>query len=479
MFIASKGALRPGRLLAGLIVLLVSLPNPGATQTAPVPTANTSGTQAPSQGPIPPSAGSLMGQLSRELAGIVRANRDGVVTIGGFRRIDLTKISNLPVGPFPIVPQPGSTTTVVPVMGSGFLVQDDIVVTTAEVAQDIINPVILLHNRRIMRVVAKNLDEKANIAIFRVIEFDRAGDKSGKSDMPVYHSLHLGDSDLVMPGELAVTIGNQAGFRNSSGLAFISQTGRPARSIFHNYDSLIQFQGSVEPGCSGSPLVGSSGEVIGIVMAAPDPSQGGPRFGMGGFGGRPGPGTGGQPGRNGRGDRNSNGMGNNHDPNGGRPANSGTGSTTGSNPFGGMSNIGFALPINLVKQRLPMLIQNTVAVRAPGWLGLRLDISPPSEASGGHTGGTQFPGVVIANLREGSPADQAGLNVNDIITQIDGQPITSQQLFDQILRLSVEGQILKLQIRRGNETRIISVKLRDWPESTEVEKMPYRVQPKK
>ena len=290
---------------------------------------------------------------------------------------------------------------------------------------------------------------------------------------------------------LAVTIGDQAGFSASGGLAFISRTGRKAQSGERVYSGLIQFQGTVGPGSSGSPLFGPTGEVVGMVIAAPDLSQGGFR----GFGG----GRDGFPGRR-QGDPSSGGSrfdksarSGDFKPHKSRatgeqtgsdtPANKQSGATQGDtqaniparmpshqismpfNPFGGMSGMGFALPVNIVKTRIDELARTTQAVAERGWMGIQTENSP-------------HPGAVITNFYNGSPADISGLSVGDIIIQIEGHPVRSADDFFMQMRISSEGQVLHLVVQRGNETHVIPVRLRARPSPGAQEKMNLRVQPK-
>lgn len=81
-------------------------------------------------------------------------------------------------------------------------------------------------------------------------------------------ALPIGDSDAIIPGEDAFTIGNGKDY----GLAFtklcISQTPMPG-TRFGEYDEIIQLTGSTQPGNSGGPVFNVNGEVIGIITFHP------------------------------------------------------------------------------------------------------------------------------------------------------------------------------------------------------------------
>src|SRR5262249_29728506 len=69
------------------------------------------------------------------------------------------------------------------------------------------------------------------------------------------------------------------------------------------------------------------------------------------------------------------------------------------------------------------------------------------------------PGTKVTAVTENSPAAKAGLKENDIITAVDGQPAdTFDKLFDAYSAKRI-GDTIKLNIKRGDETKDISVTL--------------------
>src|SRR5262249_52218167 len=113
-----------------------------------------------------------------------------------------------------------------------------------------------------------NSDKSSNVAVLKVDGVDL---KLG---------LNWGDSSHISPGSLALTIGNQAGFRNSVCLGLISGMGRAGRSAGRRYNNLIQFQRPVSGAGSGGPLLNVRGEVIGMIVAAPADPAARMRLGM-------------------------------------------------------------------------------------------------------------------------------------------------------------------------------------------------------
>jgi serine protease Do len=85
------------------------------------------------------------------------------------------------------------------------------------------------------------------------------------------------------------------------------------------------------------------------------------------------------------------------------------------------TGIGFAVPSNLIHSLLPRL-EKDGAIRR-GWLGLAAQDLTPDLAKALRLEVDK--GAVIADLTPGSPGARAGLQDNDVITQVDGTPIVS------------------------------------------------------
>jgi S1-C subfamily serine protease len=80
------------------------------------------------------------------------------------------------------------------------------------------------------------------------------------------HSLPVGDSDQVVAGEWVVAIGNPFSLGGSVSLGIVSATGRsiPSGVARFSIPQAIQTDAAVNPGNSGGPLLNLSGEVIGV-----------------------------------------------------------------------------------------------------------------------------------------------------------------------------------------------------------------------
>ena len=91
------------------------------------------------------------------------------------------------------------------------------------------------------------------------------------------------------------------------------------------------------------------------------------------------------------------------------------------------SNIGFAVPVNQARAVLPQLKARGRVAR--GYIGVALkDVDPDLQRSLG-LGTTR--GALVQDVTEDSPGERAGLRPYDLITAVDGQPVTSN---DELIR---------------------------------------------
>lgn len=113
--------------------------------------------------------------------------------------------------------------------------------------------------------------------------------------------------------------------------------------------------------------------------------------------------------------------------------------------------IGFAVPINLVKDLLPNLLDNGRPER--GWLGLGVQ-----ELEEGATRA-----VVVVDVYPDSPALDAGVRVGDRVSKVAGRPV---QRYQQLLRrvaLLAPGTAVRLELEREGQRVEVSAVLIDRP----------------
>jgi len=209
-------------------------------------------------------------------------------------------------------------------------------------------------------------------------------------------SLPLGDSDQLRVGEEVIAIGTALGeFRHTVTTGVISGLGRgieainPSGNQSENLEDLIQTDAAINPGNSGGPLLDRSGKVIGVNVAV----------------------------------------------------------------SAGAENVGFALPINLVKASIDNFTA-TGSFDRP-FLGVSYqNISAQAALT------NEVPqGAYLLRIVERSTAAEAGLREGDIITRIDGESLREADLAEIINRKSIN-QRVRIDYWREGENFSVDVTLR-------------------
>lgn len=214
------------------------------------------------------------------------------------------------------------------------------------------------------------------------------------ADLP---TVALGDSELLQPGEWAIAIGNPLGLDNTVTTGIISGMGRSSSQVGvpDKRVNFIQTDAAINPGNSGGPLLNSEGEVIGINTAIIRNAQG----------------------------------------------------------------LGFAIPINQAKEIAEQLIATGQADHA--FLGIQMASLTPELRQLAQTQGglniTAETGVVILQVMPDSPAERAGVEPGDVITQIQGEAVTDPVKVQQAIGERAVGDRLSLQIERNGELRNLEV----------------------
>jgi S1-C subfamily serine protease len=223
--------------------------------------------------------------------------------------------------------------------------------------------------------------------------------------------LALGDSDVVHVGDEVIAIGNPLGYDRSVTSGIVSALGREIQAPnAATIDHVIQTDAALNHGNSGGPLLNAGGQVIGVnAQIAPSSSN----------------------------------------------ANIG---------------IGFAIPINTVKQVAAQLIKQGKVVHP--FIGIRVQALTPSIAGIFHLPVQH--GLLVAKVFASSGAERAGLHAGkalvtvngeswpaggDVIVRADGHPVaTIEQLLD-VINQKKPGQSVRLDIYRGTKPLKVDVKL--------------------
>ena len=130
-------------------------------------------------------------------------------------------------------------------------------------------------------------------------------------------------------------------------------------------------------------------------------------------------------------------------------------------PSGAYAGIGFAVPVSTVSRVVPQLIEKGRVTRAA--LGLRLVPDHVTARSG-------VKGIAIYSVNERSRAGRAGLQglslnrmgyvvFGDIITAVDGTPVSTVEELQSVLDPHSPGDKVKLTIRRGKERLTVELVL--------------------
>jgi S1-C subfamily serine protease len=224
--------------------------------------------------------------------------------------------------------------------------------------------------------------------------------------------LQLGNSGDVKVGDAVVAIGNPFGLERTVTAGIVSALQRQitAPNGFA-IDEVIQTDAAINHGNSGGPLLNADGRVIGVNSQIESSSEG-----------------------------------------------------------GGNVGIGFAIPINTVKDVVSQLLEHGKAEHA--YLGVELATITRELAANVRLPADK--GVLIQSVRPGGPAAQAGIHGGttqvvvdgesylvggDVITKADGQPIESADELRSVITSKKPGDALILEVRRQNETKDVTVKL--------------------
>ncbi len=106
-----------------------------------------------------------------------------------------------------------------------------------------------------------------------------------------------------------------------------------------------------------------------------------------------------------------------------------------------IDNIGFAIPLTSVKDIIASIIEK--GYYAKPYIGISL-----TDASAA---------ALVYSVESGSPAAQAGLQANDIITAANGKDITCASDLTSLVKALTPGDVLTLSVSRGSETVELSV----------------------
>ncbi|WP_346432822.1 DegQ family serine endoprotease [Breoghania sp.] len=128
---------------------------------------------------------------------------------------------------------------------------------------------------------------------------------------------------------------------------------------------------------------------------------------------------------------------------------------------GGSNGIGFAIPVNMVKL-IADAAKHGGKVRRP-WIGASMQVVTADIAEG--MGLDRPRGVLVTRIAKGSPADEAHLNVGDLVLAVDGVPVEDPNAFGYRLATKQLGNSADLTVLSDGRKHTLSIKLEAAPEN--------------
>ncbi len=202
----------------------------------------------------PPAATAVMPDFANLVAKVTPA----VVSVTNKLKVDQSEMQGIPT-PFgmmrPVHPP------AMEAKGSGFIIDaSGIIVTNNHVVKNAKSLSVTLSDGTTLPATVVGTDPRTDIAVLRV----KAGHK-----LPW---LQLGDSSKARPGEWVVAMGNPFGLGGTVTAGIVSALGRDIGD--GPYDNFLQIDAAINHGNSGGPLFTQNGEVIGVNTAILSPSGG-------------------------------------------------------------------------------------------------------------------------------------------------------------------------------------------------------------
>ncbi len=211
-----------------------------------------------------------------------------------------------------------------------------------------------------------------------------------------FEPILFGDSDELRVGEIVLAVGNPLGLRHSVTSGLVSAKERVFPREGNKLLDFIQTDSAINPGNSGGPLINLYGETVGINTAIISKAQ----------------------------------------------------------------NIGFSVPINTVKEIMPLLV---LGKTERGWFGATVE--PLNLEKAVKSGYSEVGGVLINEVTPESPAQRAGLLKGDVIINLNGEKLKGFFHFRRKLLGLGPGREISATVVRDGKMLEISGKLVNVPAS--------------
>jgi len=274
--------------------------------------------------------------------------------------------------------------------GSGVIVSaDGYILTNNHVVENADDITVTLNDGRELKAKRIGTDPKTDLAVVKI-----------SADHLTFAK--FGDSEGLQVGDWVLAFGSPFGFSQTMTQGIISAKGRHVPIIAQNdpslrgmtYENFLQTDAAINPGNSGGPLVNLKGEVVGINAAI-------------------------------------------------------------ASRTGAYNGIGFSIPSNDAQYIMRSLIEHGKVVR--GYLGIGIeDLGHPSPGSKPlvdsikKSGYGSDKGVLVATVSPEGPAAKAGVEPGDVITSLNGKPVTNMdELRGQIARTAPNSKLTMSVFREG------------------------------
>jgi serine protease Do len=229
-----------------------------------------------------------------------------------------------------------------------------------------------------------------------------------KGSVPVLRPIAFGDSNNLRLGDIVLAVGDGLGVGKSVSMGIVSAKGRtlagtPSGPI-EEYEDFIQTDAAINPGNSGGALVNLKGELVGINTAIASRS-------------------------------------------------------------GGSQGIGFAIPSNMARPIMEMLVKDGKVTR--GYMGVEIVTDNPQLASKEKLGAQH--GVAVGRVDPDGPAGKANLKTGDVIIGMNGQAMTRSEVLRNTIAMTKPGTEVALDVvHRNGGKDTLRVKLGALPDQQKI-----------
>src|SRR5947207_2235609 len=207
--------------------------------------------------------------------------------------------------------------------------------------------------------------------------------------------IKFGDSSQMQPGDWVMAIGNPFNLAHTVSVGVISALERPFPTTEGRSTQVLQTDAAINPGNSGGPLLNIRGEVIGINSAIyTDARQ------------------------------------------------------------AGNIGIGFAIPINTVRELLPQLEKGKIT---RGMIGVSVGVIPANASEA--LGLKSRQGALVSSVVPGGPSEKAGLEPGDVIVQFNGKPVKDRDALVSMVVSSPPNTTVPVRVVRDKEEKTLNVRV--------------------